>query len=161
AGVALVAFAYAYKTGLVYALAIITLSIHYRYRRLSPKMLAVAIGAFVLVIFSVVNAERAVLNENKPSYEGGLGRLQAGTIGTASYLVSGLHEYLDAGVGGLAERSDGVDSLALIEKYTPRLRPYQWGKTYVALPAEAYLPRAIWHSKPVPFASSFGNVYGG
>jgi len=77
AGVAVVAFAYAYKVALVYALTIITLAIHYRYRRLSPRMIAVALGAFVFVAAFTANrllspAAPAMPAGKRASYECGL-----------------------------------------------------------------------------------------
>ena len=160
--IALAAFAYAYKAALIFAVAIVALAAHYRYRPLSPRAVAVAVGLLVFVIFPVVNAERALINEGRLSRGGIVGRIEAGTIGSVGRLVSsGPRGYLDASLGGLLRRSNGVDSLALIERYTPEVRPYQHGVTYVALPAEAYVPRALWPGKPIPLSSDFARLYGG
>lgn len=160
AGIGGTAVVYAQKTALVYALAIVALAVHYRYRRLSPATLAAAVVAFVFVVFPAVTAERSVLNEGR--YPGIVGHIEAGTRGAASYLVSGgFKGYASASLGALMRRSNGVDSLALVEKYTPRVRPYQYGLTYIALPAEAYVPRALWPSKPKPLAGDFARYYMG
>ena len=49
----------------------------------------------------------------------------------------------------LMHRQFGVDALALVMKYTPDRRPFGWGRSYLTIPEQTFVPRQLWKDKPI------------
>jgi oligosaccharide repeat unit polymerase len=122
---------------------------NYLRRRLRAWELAAITLPTLLVAFGAVNFYRFVA----------VGQLGGSpkSIGDLASRVSSLTDYFGNGghVSGqstafeqLMLRNEGVDSLALVMKYTPNPFPYAYGKDLVTLPL-TFIPRRIWPEKPV------------
>jgi hypothetical protein len=52
-------------------------------------------------------------------------------------------------LSGLLDRSEGIDALSLVVKYTPDPVPWGLGASYIDIPVQLFVPRALWADKPV------------
>jgi len=73
------------------------------------------------------------------------------------------HAQEESGVDFLAGRLHGLTSLALIIRYTPERSDYQFGLSYLMIPIQIIVPRAVWPDKPplAPFVEVFRRQYWG
>jgi hypothetical protein len=158
-GAAILALTYVNKAGLLLALFGPLLALHYRHRALSALRMTIVAVVVALLVFPFVGSERALINSGALTGHGLSGTLQnAGA--TLAYLTNeGPAAYFGSAVDGVFLRSNGVDSLALVVTYTPSGVSFARGWEYLAIPAIAYVPRAIWPGKPLPLASSFGPAF--
>jgi hypothetical protein len=148
---ALQSLAFGGKTPILLALYAVMAARHYAKRRLSVPVLAAGIVVAVLVVFPTVNAfrvpsERALAgNSADPSIEGFASRVVA-----IPSLFSGMRasEYAQFAAESVLGRANGIDSLAVIMKYGDAI---DLGNpaAYWQIPLYAFVPRAVWHDKPV------------
>jgi oligosaccharide repeat unit polymerase len=123
---------------------------HYLKRRLRLRH-AVLVGIpSVLLTFGVLNVYRFVIigeSGGAPkSFEDVLTRVSYAWSYFASDRTDGLQQ---SALESLMQRQFGVDALALVIKYTPERRPFGYGQAYLTIPEQAFVPRQIWHDKPI------------
>ncbi len=148
---ALQSLAFGGKTPILLALYAVMAARHYAKRRLSVPVLAAGIVVAVLVVFPTVNAfrvpsERALAGSSTdPTIEGFASRVVA-----IPSLFSGMRasEYAQFAAESVLGRANGIDSLAVIMKYGDAI---DLGNpaAYWQIPLYAFVPRAVWHDKPV------------
>jgi hypothetical protein len=52
-------------------------------------------------------------------------------------------------VASIIDRSQGIDALSLVVKYTPERAPWGLGSSYINIPVQLFVPRALWADKPI------------
>jgi hypothetical protein len=58
-------------------------------------------------------------------------------------------DWLNLPIGSIFDRSQGIDALTLVAKYTPERAPWGLGSDYADIPFQLFVPRALWPDKPV------------
>ena len=131
------------------ALALWVLCYHYRRRRVGIAMIAVALGCGMLVFPTV-----QVLRDTVVVRIGGTPK----TVSDISGLVISSLEYFSSlsiqdsanlAMASVFDRSQGIDALSLVVKYTPERAPWGLGSTYLTIPVQLLVPRALWADKPI------------
>lgn len=140
------------KQAMIQPLLEATIVIHYGWRRLKLWEL-VAIGLPTLVMaFGIVNYYRfsVVGTRGSPkSFEDLVSRVSdTSTLLSSKSSNSSRRSALDQ----MVDRNAGLDSLALVMKYTPRPFGYAYGKDVIKIPI-TFIPRQLWKNKPVNMPS--------
>ena len=148
---ALQSLAFSGKTPILLALYTVMAARHYARRRLSVPVLAGGVIVAVLVVFPTVNAFRVPTDRTlaASSTEPTIQEFGSRVVAIPS-LFSGMgaSEYAQFAAESVLGRANGIDSLAVIMKYGDAV---DLGNpaAYWQIPLYAFVPRAIWHDKPV------------
>ena len=135
------------KTPILLAIFAILAAYHYARRQLTLSVLVVGVTLSVIVVFPLVNAYRSPPGRyQEPIASSGLvGQIVAFPTRFAG-MTSG--EYVRYAGEGVLSRSTGVDALSLLLKYDVSRELGNAG-AYLAIPLYAYVPRAVWPTKPI------------
>ena len=160
AAAAVVGLLYSQKSNVISAAVIVSLVYNYRVRRI-PLRLAVGVAFVVLfLVFPLISTQRALREEGYLSGSSATSdRLTSGAGGVVASFVADPTQFAREAYGSLIARENGVDSLALIIKYTPVLGQYKSPAQFLQIPAMAYIPRFAWPGKPVLSGTEFGEKY--
>jgi hypothetical protein len=148
---ALQSLAFGGKTPILLALYAVMAARHYAKRRLSVPVLAAGVVVAVLVVFPTVNAfrvpsERMLAGSATDLTVQGF----ASRVAAIPSLFAGMRvsEYTQFAAESVLGRANGIDSLAVIMKYGDAV---DLGNpdAYWQIPLYAFVPRAVWHDKPV------------
>jgi hypothetical protein len=130
-------------------------------RPMRLRQATVALFLFVAVVFPFLTAYRVVYSTTSreadaPALAANVGDSLARAIaeersGPAS--VNGG----DSAVELVADRFHGLTSLALVIRHTPERHEWMLGVPVLLVPANIFIPRAVWPSKPG--VSEFANVF--
>ena len=153
---ALQSLAFSGKTPILLALYTVMAARHYAKRRLSVPVLAAGVIVAVLVVFPTVNAFRVPTDRTLSASSTEPTVLEfASRVAAIPSLFSGMSasEYAQFAAESVLGRANGIDSLAVIMKYGDAV---DLGNpaAYWQIPLYAFVPRAIWHDKPVILTGS-------
>jgi hypothetical protein len=127
--------------------------IHYGFRRLRIWELLAGGLPILLLAFGVMNFYRFVVvaQHGPPKSFADVVSL----VSSTSELLRSHHKPAaeKSALEQLVARDAGVDSLALIIKYTPHPFPYKFGAGWAITPL-TFIPRQIWKNKPVDLPSA-------
>jgi hypothetical protein len=159
---AYIAMALVVRVELAIAALAIALAWNYRFRPLRARSV-IGAGVIVLcVVFPVLGTARGLTQQGLDQSRTSTGALTTTSLAIHQLTKDGVGGYFDQTMDRLGERFHGADSLAAVLKYTPGLRPFQYGKTYpLIVPPLTFVPRAVWHGKPQAFNEDFAPVYFG
>jgi hypothetical protein len=139
------------KTQILLALYAIMAARHYARRRLSLPLVTAAVAVAILLVFPTVNAFR-IPSERSLTASSARPTLQefAARVTAIPTLFAGMSpsEYARFAAESVVGRANGIDSLAVIMKYSGAV---ELGNptAYWQIPLYAFVPRAIWPDKPV------------
>jgi hypothetical protein len=132
---------------------------NYQVRLVSLRTVGVALASFVLVLTPLIQSARSETANGNLSTTRELLRAAAKLPQRTTDLMSG--HGLAEGFEIIQRRTNGSESVALAEKYTPSLRPYQLGRSWIEVPL-SFVPRFLWRDKPYdPVTRDFSIIYGG
>jgi hypothetical protein len=123
---------------------------HYARRRIPLRFLIAGVILAVAIVFPIVNAFRAAPRRiAEPTASSTLSGFASQVIAIPTRF-SGMttSEYVQYATDGVMSRSTGVDALSLLLKYDVSAELGN-AAAYLPIPAYAFIPRAIWSSKPV------------
>jgi hypothetical protein len=132
------------------ALALWVLCYHYKRRRVGLGTITSVLVCGALIFPTVQALREPVILKSA----GGTPR----SIGDISELVKASREYFGSlsaedfavfAMASILDRSQGVDALSLVVKYTPERAPWGLGSSYAAIPMQLFVPRALWADKPI------------
>jgi oligosaccharide repeat unit polymerase len=128
------------------ALALWVICHHYKRRRVGAGMVAIALvcGVLVMNTFQVL---RGTLTLKAPETLGDVSELVGSSL-KAFDSLSG-EDLANLPMGSVLDRSQGIDSLSLVVKYTPDPVPWGLGSSYIDVPTQLFVPRALWADKPI------------
>jgi hypothetical protein len=148
---ALQSLAFGGKTPILLALYAVMAARHYAKRPLSVPVFAAGVVVAVLVVFPTVNAFRVPTDRtlSASSTEPTASEF-ASRVAAIPSLFAGMRvsEYARFAAESVLGRANGIDSLAVIMKYGDAVglgNP----AAYWQIPLYAFVPRAVWHDKPV------------
>lgn len=134
---------------------------HYLKSRMTAgKLLAAGIPMFLLT-FGALNVYRYSIIGEAGGAPRNLGEV-ADRVGYAlNYFHSGRADDIgSSSVSSFMGREFGVDSLALVVKYTPKRKDFGLGERYLGIPAQILIPRQLWPDKPIDyFTGDFEDNY--
>src|SRR5205085_10759361 len=125
---------------------------HYLRRRLSLTKVLVPTVIILVTVFPLLGFYRGMSGGKMGFFD----RLKSTPDAISRLSTKDISSMI---VGGLMDRSHGIDSLALIIKFTPGLGEFKYGKDYLLVPAYAFVPRAVWPDKPENPSVEFGLRY--
>jgi hypothetical protein len=153
------------KSPIILPLVVILLLYHYLSHRIGWRQVALAVCFVTIVVFPIMYAFR-----NIPGvYIVGRGAEAAThTVSTESGLSQALARisdlgpqgYVDLTAASVMQRSNLLDSLALVLRYTTVTGGFLGPWDYVLVPAYAFAPRALWNDKPIDRGAYFGRDFG-
>jgi oligosaccharide repeat unit polymerase len=123
---------------------------HYLRRRLSLRH-ALLIGVPCLFLaFGALNIYRFVIITESGGAPTGFSDLLSRVTYAWTYFFSDRADGVQkSALESLMQRQFGVDALALVMKYTPERRPFGLGESYASIPVQTFVPRQLWHDKPI------------
>ena len=110
-------------------------------------MIAVALACGMLVFVHTFQVLRGSLILRAPEALSDLPELVGSSIRSFGSLSG--KDFTDLTMGPLLDRSQGIDSLSLVVKYTPDPVPWGLGSSYIDIPVQLFVPRALWADKPI------------
>lgn len=130
-------------------LALWVLCYHYQRRRVRAGTIA-AVLAGGMIIFPFVQ----VLREISAGRASGTPSNLVDVANLANNSVAYLRSLSAADVANIAlssvfDRSQGIDALSLVAKYTPERAAWGLGSSYLDIPMQLFVPRALWADKPI------------
>jgi hypothetical protein len=160
------------KIMLVLPFAVAAIVYHYSRHRLSTIRISIIAVIIILAFFPTMNYFRGnAMEEISPSHSdtrvASIADLQVlGDVTRAYFSAYQPSEYVNQAFNDLMGRSHGVDSLALIIRYTGVLQDFRYGVPFLMTPVYAFVPRALWPSsifgaKPYGTSAAFGALYFG
>ena len=131
------------------ALALWAFSYHYGRRRVSIGVLS-AVVAIGLILFPATELFRGTLVQST----GGTPQTFEEVSDLVSYSIDyfrsiSVTDYANLAITSVFNRSQGIDALSLVVKYTPERAPWGLGSTYINIPMQLFVPRALWADKPI------------
>jgi hypothetical protein len=128
------------------ALALSVMCYHYRRRRLGVRIVAIVL-AIGMLVFHTFQVFRGTLILRPPKTLGDVAELVGSSIESFSSLSA--EDFANNAGGSVLDRSQGIDALSLVVKYTPERAPWGFGSSYVGIPIQLFVPRALWSDKPI------------
>jgi hypothetical protein len=128
------------------ALALWVLCRHYKVRRVGAGVIAVVLVGGVLV-FSTFRVLRGTVTLKTPEGLSDVPELIGSSIQSFGSLST--EDFANLPVGSVFDRSQGIDALSLVVKYTPERAPWGLGSSYADIPLQLFVPRALWADKPI------------
>ena len=128
------------------ALALWVLCRHYKVRRVGAGVIAVVLASGVL-LFSAFRVLRGNVTLKPPETLSDVPELIGSSIASVGSLSA--EDFASLPVGSVFDRSQGIDALSLVVKYTPERAPWGLGSSYVDIPVQLFVPRALWADKPI------------
>ena len=133
----------------LFALALWAFSYHYSRRRVGIGVLGAA-AASGLVLFPATELFRGTLVQST----GGTPQTIEEVSDLVSYSIDyfrsiSVTDYANLALTSVFNRSQGIDALGLVVKYTPERAPWGLGSTYINIPMQLFAPRALWADKPI------------
>jgi hypothetical protein len=129
------------------ALALWVLCHHYKRHRLRVGAVALVVMSGMLV-FHVFQVLRGTLVLRAPESLGDIPELISSSIQSFGALSANDFTRLPKEYS-VFDRSQGIDALTLVVKYTPERVPWGLGDSYVNIPIQLFVPRALWADKPI------------
>jgi hypothetical protein len=153
------AFVTGTKSEAFFAVFALLLVRNYQIRLLTVRQIVASVAAFVVFVMPLIQTTRLQTRAGNLTSSGDIGHAidrfpnEIKAIAHGGGLLDGLKI--------LQARTNGSESFALATKYTPTLRGYQFGRSWVSIPL-AVVPRFLWHAKPnyTP-TRDFSEIYGG
>ena len=128
------------------ALALWVLCHHYKRRRVGAAAVAVVLASGVFV-FSIFRLVRENLSLKTPETLSDVTEIVGSSIESFGSLSAS--DFANLPVSSVFDRSQGIDSLSLVVKYTPERAPWGLGISYADIPLQLFVPRALWADKPI------------
>ena len=132
---------------------------YYMGRRIRLVNILVVGIPLLVVTFGVLNVYRAHVRSTAATgprtIDEGLGR-----IWDSLEYRSADSSLTTSAAFSLLDRQFGVDTLALVVKYTPERADFSLGKPYLLMPLHVFVPRALWADKPINYITgAFEDIY--
>ncbi len=109
---------------------------------------AVAVSGFVL--FPTVELLRGTLIQTTGGTPQTLGEISELANYSIEYFRSmSVKDFANLGLKSVFDRSQGIDALSLVVKYTPERADWGLGTSYLNIPVQLFVPRALWADKPI------------
>jgi len=131
------------------ALALWVLGHHYQRRRVGPGKIALVLSCAILV-FPTIQVFRETLigrTGGTPQSIAGVSELAASSVEYFRSLAPA--DFANLAMSSVFDRSQGIDALSLVTKYTPERAPWGLGSSYIEIPVQLFVPRALWADKPI------------
>jgi hypothetical protein len=133
----------------LFALALWAFSYHYSRRRVGIGVLG-AVAASGFMLFPTIELFRSTLIQTTGGTPQTLEQVSALANYSIEYFRSiSLPDFASLGLKSVFDRSQGIDALSLVVKYTPERSPWGLGRSYVDIPVQLFVPRALWTDKPI------------
>jgi len=128
------------------ALALWVLCHHYRRRRVRAGIVALVLASGLLVFHAI-----QVLRETLILKSGGTPQTLTDVTELVGSSLSSLpaQDFANHALASVFDRSQGIDALSLVVKYTPERAPWGLGESYISIPMQLFVPRALWADKPI------------
>lgn len=135
---------------------------NYRVRRLGGLPFLLAVAAAVVVTFGVVTIYRDRVHQGALQRPTDLASLSTAPVALAGELIeAGPGEFFHAALRTLVNRQTAGETLASILAYGDTVNLEITGVDLALIPAFAFVPRAIWPDKPVPFSPQVSSAFRG
>lgn len=122
---------------------------HYKRRRVGVKFVAVALASGMLA-FPAIQVLRGTLIQKTGGPPQNLADVSQLASSTLEYFGSlSAEDFANLAVASVFDRSQGIDALSLVVKYTPERAPWGLGESYVDIPMQLFVPRSFWPDKPI------------
>lgn len=141
-------FAFVGKSSLLLTFYVTAAAWHYARRPIRLPLIAAGVVLSVLLVFPALNAFRGTDDRTLDvAFAGASAEDFSSRVSEIPSLFTGMTvpEYLQLSLESVIGRANGIDSLALIMKYSSALPP----SAYWQIPLYAFVPRVIWPDKPV------------
>jgi oligosaccharide repeat unit polymerase len=119
---------------------------HYRRRRVGAGIVTLVLASGMLV-FHTFQVLRGTLILRTPETLGDVSELIGSSIESFGSLSA--EDFANLSVASVLDRSQGIDALSLVVKYTPERAPWGLGSSYISIPMQLFVPRALWADKPI------------
>jgi hypothetical protein len=131
------------------ALALWAFAYHYQRRPVGLGVLGV-VAASGFILFPTIELFRGTLIQTT----GGTPQTFEEVSDLVNYSIDyfrsiSVKDFANLGLTSVFDRSQGIDALSLVVKYTPERSPWGMGSSYIDIPVQLFVPRALWADKPI------------